>query len=111
MKFEFKMDVKGVPTASVACAFECSADELVTLISDPVYQKLGQKLVEEISFAPKAEDHASPATEELCSRVISILNGFQKHMEADSKRRDAQFNIMQKAVDRATKFAERTQKF
>lgn len=113
MKFEFSMDVKGVPTARIDCKFECSVDELTVLISDPVYQRLGQKLVEEVSFAPKAEDnHAnSPATEELCERVNCMLKSFRKDMEADKKAREVQFNIMNKAMDRAAKLAERTQKF
>lgn len=54
MKFEFSMDVKGVPTARVDCKFECTPDELTTLISDPVYQSLGAKFINEVSFAPKS---------------------------------------------------------
>lgn len=52
MKFEFSMDVKGIPSASVKVAFEATNDELITLISDPVYQAIGSKLINEVSFKP-----------------------------------------------------------
>lgn len=107
MKFEFNMDVKGVPTASVTCKFECDADELVTLISDPVYQTLGQKLVNEVSFAPKAQPKQEVDAEEL-NRLIKL---FGKDMEADKKARVAERELINKLMDRVAKIAERTQKF
>lgn len=115
MKFEFSIDVKGIPTAQAHVSFECTNDELVTLISDPVYQELGRKLIREVNFAPKTqpkqEVDTNVVTEELCERVNSLLKSFRKDMEADKKARDVQLNIMNRAADRACKAAERTQKF
>ena len=82
MKFNFKMDVKGVPNATVACEFECSVEELSVMLSDPIYQGLGEKLIAEISFAPKSHDdrkqdhrngnrnqhQAREASEKMCGR-------------------------------------------
>lgn len=121
MKFNFKMDVKGIPTASVTCEFECSADELVTLISDPVYQKLGQKLVEEISFKPVSHEPAQQKTfkpqpkqdavEELCNRVNSLVSSLKKEREANAKCRQQERDIAEKLYRRMADVAERTQKF
>ena len=114
MKFSFNMAIKGLPTADVKCEFECSADELTVLISDPVYQKLGQKLVEEVSFAPKAQPEKPEVNpdigaiaEELCERVNCMLKSFRKEMEADKKVRDTQLKIMHNEADRVCKLVER----
>ena len=56
MKFNFNMAIKGLPTADIRCEFECSPDELSMLISDPVYQGIGQKLINEVSFKPQCND-------------------------------------------------------
>lgn len=56
MKFNFSMTVKGLPTADIKCEFECSAEELSMLISDPVYQAIGMKLAEEVSFKRSSSD-------------------------------------------------------
>lgn len=122
MKFEFSMDVKGVPTARVDCKFECSPEELVTLISDPVYQGLGQKFINEVSFAPKAQQVKEPevrvlktfkpqpkqdtsaVVEELCSRVNSLLASIKKEREAERKAMQVHMDIMHKAAERTQKF-------
>lgn len=109
MKFEFSMDVKGVPTARVDCKFECSPEELVTLISDPVYQGLGQKFINEVSFAPKAPKaetnvNSNAVVEELCSRVRSILNGFRKEMDTEKKVRETERKINDMIAKRTQKF-------
>ena len=57
MKFEFTAAVKAVPMADVHCTFECSTEELSIMLSDPVYQKLGEKLVSEISFKPQQNNN------------------------------------------------------
>lgn len=114
MKFEFSMDVKGVPTANVNCKFECSPDELVTLISDPVYQELGQKLIREVSFAPKTESHpeaANTTVAELCGKVNSLLSSLKKEREANAKCRQQERDIAEKLYRRMADVAERTQKF
>ena len=56
MKFEFSAVVKGVPAADVKCNIECTAEELSVMLSDPVYQKLGEKLISEVSFKPQCND-------------------------------------------------------
>jgi hypothetical protein len=55
MKLEFSLTVKAVPTASINISIDCNADELSIMLSDPVYQELGAKLINEVSFAPKQE--------------------------------------------------------
>ena len=55
MKFEFSLTVKAVPMADCHLSIDCNAEELAIMLSDPVYQALGAKLVDEISFAPKQE--------------------------------------------------------
>lgn len=109
MKFEFALDVKGVPTANVHVALECSAEELVTLISDPVYQGLGQKFINEVSFAPKAPKaeanvNSNAVVEELCSKVRSILNGFRKEMDTEKKVRETERKINDMIAERTQKF-------
>lgn len=116
MKFEFSMDVKGIPTASVACKFECTNDELVTLISDPVYQELGQKLIREVSFAPKAPKaeanvNSNAVVEELCGKVNEVLSSIKKEREANAKGRQHERDIVEKLYRRMADVAERTQKF
>ena len=112
MKFEFSMDVKGVPTANVHVALECSADELVTLISDPVYQQLGKKLAEEVSFKPvqpKTESH--PEVAELCGKVSSLLSSLKKEKEMNEKLRQTEREVVSELNRRITQVAERMQKF
>lgn len=117
MKFNFNMAIKGLPTADIHCEFECSPDELSMLISDPVYQKLGQKLVEEVSFAPKEPEvrvlktfkpqpkqDTSAVVEELCSRVNSLLASIKKEREAERKAMQVHMDIMHKAAERTQKF-------
>ena len=55
MKFEFSLTVKAVPMADCHLSIDCNAEELAIMLADPVYQALGAKLVNEISFAPKQE--------------------------------------------------------
>lgn len=111
MKFEFSAVVKGVPAAEVKCNLECTAEELVTLISDPVYQGLGQKFINEVSFAPKAQPKQEVDAEELYERVNRLIKLFGKDMEADKKARIAERELINKLMDRVAKLAERTQKF
>lgn len=116
MKFNFNMTVKGLPTADIKCEFECTNDELVTLISDPVYQELGRKLISEVSFAPKAqpkqqEVDASSVMAELDKRVNSVLSSVlsqvKRELDADRKARETSLHITEKLMDRASKLAER----
>ena len=113
MKFNFKLDVKGVPTANCSCEFECSPDELVTLISDPVYQELGKKLINEVSFKPLDREPAQqqPKTTdtmaELDKRLNSVFSQIKREMDADRKARDVQLHIVEKLMDKASKLAER----
>lgn len=117
MKFEFALDVKGVPTANVHVALECSAEELVTLISDPVYQGLGQKLINEVSFKPLDREPAQqqPKTTdtmaELDKRLNSVFSQIKRELDADRKARDVQLHIVEKLMDKASKLAERNSKF
>lgn len=112
MKFNFSMTVKGLPTADVKCEFECTNEELVTLISDPVYQELGQKLIREVNFAPKAQPKDANSTMvELDKRLNSVLAQVKRELEGDRKAREAQLHLIEKLMDRAAKLAERTQKF
>lgn len=111
MKFEISLDVKGVPTANVHVALECSADELVTLISDPVYQKLGQKMVEEVSFAPAQSNKAEAKTEELLNRVNGLVSSLKKEREAYEKLRHTEREIVSELNRQIMKLAERNSKF
>ena len=121
MKFEFSMDVKGVPTARIDCKFECSPDELVTLISDPVYQGIGQKLINEVSFKPVSHEPAQQKTfkpqpkqaaiEELCNKVNSLLASLKKEREMNEKLRQTERAVCENFNRHMAKVAERTQKF
>ena len=116
MKFEFSMDVKGVPTARVDCKFECSPEELVTLISDPVYQGLGQKFINEVSFAPKAPKaeanvNSNAVVEELCNRVNGLVSSLKKEREAYEKLRQTEREVVSELNRQITKLAERNSKF
>lgn len=102
MKFNFKLDVKGVPTASCACEFECSPDELTILISDPVYQELGKKLINEVSFKP-----SDVTVEELDKKLNSVLTQVKRELDSDRKARETALHIIEKLMDRASKLAER----
>ena len=56
MKFEFTAAIKAVPMADVHVSIDCSAEELAIALADPVYQKLGEKLISEVSFKPQCND-------------------------------------------------------
>lgn len=113
MKFNFNMTVKGLPTADIKCEFECSAEELVTLISDPVYQGLGQKFINEVSFKPLDHEpaHQQPKTTdtmaELDKRLNSVFSQIKRELDADRKAHDVQLHIVEKLMDNASKLAER----
>lgn len=123
MKFEFALDVKGVPTANVHVALECSAEELVTLISDPVYQGLGQKFINEVSFKPLDHEPAQQKTfkpqhqpsdvtvEELDKKLQSVLTQVKRELDSDRKGRETALHIIEKLMDKASKLAERNSKF
>ena len=73
MKFSFKMDVKGIPTASVSIDIEGTNDEIITFISsDPVYQEFSKKLIEEVSC--RNVSHSNEAQlDELDRRLDALL--------------------------------------
>lgn len=116
MKFNFKLDVKGVPTANCSCEFECSPDELTILISDPVYQELGKKLINEVSFKPLDREPAQQKTKsadtvaELCNRVNSLLASLKKEREMNEKLRQTEREVVSELNRRMADIA-RTQKF
>lgn len=117
MKFEFALDVKGVPTANVHVALECSAEELVTLISDPVYQGLGQKFINEVSFKPLDREPAQQkaksvdTVEELCNRVSSLLSSLKKEREMNEKLHQTEREVVSELNRQITRLAERNSKF
>lgn len=105
MKFNFKMDVKGVPTANLSCEFECTPDELVTLISDPVYQGLGQKFINEVSFKPVSHEPAQQKTSK--PQPKDVLSQVKQELDSDRKAREVQLHVIEKLMDKVSRLAER----
>jgi hypothetical protein len=58
MKLELNLAVKAVPSVDINISIDCSADELSIMLSDPVYQALGMKLVQEVSFKPQKQEES-----------------------------------------------------
>ena len=56
MKLEFSLTSKVNPSAEMKLGIDCSAEELSVIISDPVYQALGMKLAQEVSFKRERND-------------------------------------------------------
>lgn len=100
MKFELNLAVKAVPMADVHLTIECNAEELSIMLSDPVYQELGQKFIREVNFAPKAQHHQNHSTNHGKANGNQLNDHFEhmrKVYEADRKAR----NNHDKAVDTA----------
>ena len=104
MKFEFSMDVKGVPTTQVRCNLECTTDELSIMLSDPVYQEIGKALVAKLSQqssrpterrqrdqANRSNDcHRNDHQQEFCRRqsaaVQKVLKTINDRLDSSLKR-------------------------
>lgn len=85
MKFEFSADVKGLPAAQVKCSFECTAEELSIMLSDPVYQQLGKKLVNEVSFKPQQPQNCPDRRNQHNHRQQPDIEHMRRVYEADRK--------------------------
>lgn len=100
MKFNFKLDVKGVPTANCSCEFECSPDELSIMLSDPVYQELGAKLINEVSFKPKTESHQKQHNADRFEHMRRVMEAEVKHQANHNKEVDTAIKNMQDQLNR-----------
>ena len=111
MKLEFSAVVKGVPAAEVKCNLECTAEELSVMLSDPVYQELGKKLINEVSFKPVQQKQAEDTVSELCNRVNGLVSSLKKEREAYEKLRQTEREVVSELNRQITKLAERNSKF
>lgn len=110
MKFEFSLTVKAVPTADCHLSIDCNADELAIMLADPVYQELGAKLVNEISFAPKQEQSQNHH-----DRVKDVERNLRRTLDKVVKNHDTQLGVMKHTIkvleDRIASFKKRNPDF
>lgn len=100
MKFEFSMAVKAVPTADVRLSLDCSAEELSILLSDPVYQELGRKIIQEVSFKPQQRPTERRQQDRNNDRSRSSNRPQANHQRHADRNRQANRNRQQEAYCR-----------
>lgn len=93
MEIKFKVDT---PAAKVDFEFSCSEAETQLLVNDPVYQALGMKLVNELSFKSQSEQQKQHNHRQ---QPNDRFDNFRRTMEAEVKHQ-ANHN---KAVNQAIK--------
>jgi hypothetical protein len=106
MKFELNLAVKAVPMADCHISLECSPDELGMLLSDPVYQKLGQKLAEEVSFKRSSSDSGNrPQANHQRHGHQQAQDRQHDHRKADQRQEEALKTLdqLRKTVEKSSK--------
>lgn len=98
MKFEFSLTVKAVPMADCHLSIDCNAEELAVMLADPVYQALGAKLINEISFKPQSEQQKqqNDQTQETHNKaVINDLRRLHTQQQKHNENLRRQVEVMQ----------------
>jgi hypothetical protein len=106
MKLEFSMTSKVNPAADVKVSFDCSAEELSVIISDPVYQALGQKLVQEVSFKRSNgnrhdhnQQHAQHRGNDRVEHMRKVYEADVQCLKTADKITNQRLDILSKRVD------------
>ena len=111
MKFEFSAVVKGVPAAEVKCNLECTEGELSVMLSDPVYQELGRKIIQEVSFKRESPSNRQPQANRNDHRsdrrndrnANDRIDSLRRVVETEHKTQQAQNEALMKMVETINK--------
>lgn len=89
---------------------------ILEIIENPAVQRLINKFTEEVNFKPVAHKSAQqPKTAdtmaELDKRLNSVFSQVKRELDSDREAREAERQLIEKLMNRASKLSERNSKF